>query len=43
MSGGDRIKWDYFFDMNIIEFLNSVSFKKDKEEYIYNLNKRNNI
>ena len=33
MSNNDITKWDYFFKMNVIEFLNTVSFFKDKGEY----------
>ena len=32
MSNNDRTKWDYFFSMNVIEFLNTVAFYKDKAE-----------
>jgi hypothetical protein len=28
----DRTKWDYFFKMNVIEFLNTMTFYKDKSE-----------
>jgi hypothetical protein len=33
MANNDRSKWDYFFEMNIIEFLNAVCFSKDKAEH----------
>ncbi len=33
MANNDRSKWDYFFDMNVIEFLNAVCFYKDKAEH----------
>ena len=32
MANDDRTKWDYFFDMSVIEFLNTVCFYKDKAE-----------
>jgi len=32
MSNNDRTKWDYYFEMNVIEFLNTVAFFKDKNE-----------
>ncbi len=32
MANNDRTKWDYFFKMNVIEFLNTTSFYKDKGE-----------
>jgi hypothetical protein len=31
LSGGDRTKWDYYLDMNVIDFLNWLSFQKDKQ------------
>ena len=33
ITNNDRTKWDYFFKMNVIEFLNTVSFYKDKNEH----------
>ena len=32
MANNDRSKWDYFFELNLIEFLNAVVFFKDKAE-----------
>ena len=32
LANNDRGKWDYYFDMNIIEFLNTLVFFKDKSE-----------
>ena len=32
MSNNDRSKWDFYFDLNIIEFLNTVVFFKEKAE-----------
>ena len=32
MSNNDRTKWDFYFDLNVIEFLNTVVFFKDKSE-----------
>ena len=32
MANNDRTKWDFFFDMNVIEFLNTVAFFKDHNE-----------
>jgi hypothetical protein len=32
MSNNDRSKWDFYFDLNVIEFLNTVVFFKDKSE-----------
>jgi hypothetical protein len=32
MSNNDREKWDYYFNLNVIELLNTVSFMKDKGE-----------
>jgi len=32
LSNNDRTKWDYFFKMNVIELLNTVTFYKDKYE-----------
>jgi hypothetical protein len=32
MCNNDRTKWDYFFQMNVIEFLNTISFYMDKSE-----------
>lgn len=32
MANNDRTKWDYYFDMNVLGFLNAVSFYKDKQD-----------
>ena len=44
LSGGDRTKWDYYLDMNMIAGLNYLSFfvvkKKREAEQIKNANKR---
>lgn len=32
MANNDRSKWDYYFDMNVIEFLNTIAFHKDRAE-----------
>jgi hypothetical protein len=32
MANNDRSKWQYFFELNLIEFLNAVVFFKDKAE-----------
>lgn len=31
MSNGDRTKWDYYTDMNVVAFLNYLSYVTDKE------------
>ena len=33
ITNGDRSKWDYIYNMSAIEFLNYLSFIKDKQEY----------
>ena len=40
MANDRRELWDYFFDMNIIEFLNTVAFYKDKNDYDIELQKK---
>lgn len=30
MAGGDRSKWDYFLNMQLVEWLNTVAFFTDK-------------
>ena len=30
LSQGDHSKWEYYTNLNVIEFLNIVSFQKDK-------------
>jgi hypothetical protein len=42
LSNDKRWKWDYFFNMDLVEFLNTVSFFKDKNDYEYELQKRAN-
>ena len=32
MANNDRSKWQYFFELNLIEFLNAVVFYKDKAQ-----------
>lgn len=32
LANNDRSKWEYYEDMNIIEFLNTLVFYKDKSE-----------
>lgn len=34
LANNDRTKWDYFFNMDVIEFLNSVAFLKDRNKTI---------
>jgi hypothetical protein len=31
MSNGDRTKWDYYTEMNVVAFLNYLSYISDKE------------
>lgn len=33
LSQGDHSKWEYYTNMNVIEFLNIVSFQKDKNAW----------
>ena len=33
LSNSDRTKYDFFLNMNVVEFLNCISFLKDKTEY----------
>ncbi len=33
LAKGDRTKWDYFLDMNIVAFLNYLAFLKDKNKW----------
>lgn len=30
LAGGDRSKWDFYLDMLLIEFFNTVAFYSDK-------------
>jgi hypothetical protein len=34
LSNNDRTKWDAFLDMNVVAFLNTLAYYKDKQEYI---------
>ena len=40
LSNNDRTKWDYFLDMNVIAFLNALSYYKDKQNYIMEAQKQ---
>ena len=31
LAKGDRSKWEYYLDMNLIEFFNTLAFQKDKQ------------
>ena len=32
MSNGNREQWDYFTEMNVMQFLNHMAFLKDKNK-----------
>ena len=32
LAKGDRSKWEYYLNMNLIEFFNTLAFQKDKQE-----------
>lgn len=32
IANGERKDWDYYLNMNLIEFFNEVAFRKDKKE-----------
>ena len=34
ISNGRRDKWDYYFNMNVVELLNTLSYYKAKEDLI---------
>ena len=34
LSNNDRSKWDYLLDLNVIAFLNTLAYYKDKQDYI---------
>ena len=34
LANGKRRDWDYFIEMNVIEFLNTLSFYKDKQQHL---------
>ena len=40
MANNDRQKWDYYFDMNVIEFLNTVTHHKDKTDFEHEQEKK---
>jgi hypothetical protein len=31
LANGDGTKWDYYWKLNVVEFLNRVTFAKDKQ------------
>ena len=33
LSGKDRTKWDYFLNMNVVAFLNYLSYIKDRNKW----------
>jgi len=33
MSNNNRDKWDYFLNMNVIEFLNHMAYLKDRNKW----------
>lgn len=33
LSKGDRTKWDFYLNMNVVAFLNYLSFVKDKNRW----------
>ena len=38
LSNSDRTKWNYFLhEMNVIEFLNTLAFYKDRQNYLKNM------
>ena len=41
MAIGRMDKWDYYFDLSVIEFLNKVCFFKDKREYENSIAEKN--
>lgn len=38
LSNSDRTKWDYFLNMKVIEFLNTLAFYKDKQDQLRQMN-----
>lgn len=42
LSGGDRSKWEYLLELDVIEFLNYMAFVKDKKAYEEEINGRRN-
>jgi hypothetical protein len=37
LANNDRTKWDFFIKMNVVEFLNAISFYKDKQDWEHEL------
>lgn len=42
LSNSDRTKWDYFLNMGVIEFLNTLAYFKDKEKHLEQLRNKLN-
>jgi hypothetical protein len=42
LSNGDRTKWNYFTEMGVVEFLNTLAYYKDKQQELENIRWRNN-
>lgn len=42
LSNNDRTKWDYLLDMNVVAFLNTLAYYKDKQNYIAESQKKAN-
>lgn len=40
LSNHDRTKWDFFLNMDVVEFLNTVSFYKDKQKWEHEIQKQ---
>jgi len=40
MANNDATKWNYFFNLNVIEFLNMVVFYRERNEYEIQLQKK---
>jgi len=40
LSNNDRSKWDYYLDMNVVAFLNTLAYFKDKQDYIAEAQKK---
>jgi hypothetical protein len=43
LSNGCPEKWEYYYDMKLIEFLNLLLYYKDKEEYYEKLRQLNDF
>ena len=41
LAKGDRSKWEFYFEMNIIAFFNTVVYYMDKSEYEKELRRGN--